>query len=176
MWRLNSKKLILGWEQVASMDTKRYEMGAAVYGDVIVVAGGGDENSDVLTSTEVYQTSFNEWRTISSLKQRRSAHALASCNRYVYAIGGWAGSNYLSSVERLGDLKGEWINIEPMQTPRYRLAAVNCNGVIYAIGGLSGYGKFTILKTVENYDLSAKKWKYVSDMNFGRFGSCSRKS
>ena len=32
---------ILGWEQVTSMDTKRYGMGAAVYGDVIVVAGAG---------------------------------------------------------------------------------------------------------------------------------------
>ena len=43
--RLNLRKQILGWEQVASMKTKRYLMGAAVHGhgDQIVVAGGCDE-------------------------------------------------------------------------------------------------------------------------------------
>ena len=170
VWRVNSRKQTSEWEQVASMNTKRCFLGAAVYGDVIIVAGGADENGWLLASTEVYQTSFNEWRIISPLKQKRYAHALVSCDGYLYAIGGWDGRNYLSSVERLFDLKAEWINIEPMQTPRYRLAAVNCDGMVYAIGGRSGRDKPTTLKTVEKYDSSAKKWKYVSDMNFKRFG------
>ena len=167
VWRLNTKKLTSGWEQVASMNAKRCTMGAAVYGDVIVVAGGSDENSYVIASTEVYQTSFNKWRTISPLKQQRHAHALVSCDGCLYAIGGRNG-NCLASVERLDDLKGEWINIEPMQTPRNRVAAVNCDGVVYAIGGRSGGDSSTTLKTVEKYDSSANKWKYVSDMNFKR--------
>ena len=170
VWRLNSRKQTSGWEHVAPMNAKRYGMGAAVYGDIMVVAGGIDENNEVLTSTEVYQTSFNEWRNISPLKQRKSAHALVSCDGYLYAIGGWDGESYLSSVERLGDLKGEWINIEPMQTPRYRLAAVNCDRVVYAIGGRSANRKNTTLKTVEKYDSSANKWKFVRDMKFERFG------
>ena len=143
--RLNTKMQNSGWEQVASMNKKRYSMGAAVYGDVIVVAGGVDETYREVASTEVYQPSFNEWRTISPLKQQRYAHALVSCDGYLYAIGGWGDYN-LSSVERLGDLKGEWINIEPMQTPRRCLAAVNCDGVVYAIGGRFHYKSSTTLK------------------------------
>ena len=168
VWKLNLKKQTSNWEQVASMNTKRYFMGAAVYSDAIVVAGGGDENSTPLASTEVYQRAFNTWQTTTSLKQRRYAHALVSCDGYLYAIGGWDGNNCLSSVERLGDLKGEWINIEPMQAPRYCFAAVNCDGVVYAIGGRSGDDISTTSRTVEKYDPSANKWKYVSDMNFTR--------
>ena len=168
VWKLNSRKQTSSWKQVASMNSKRCGMGAAVYGDVIVVAGGEDENDRLLASTEVYQTSFNEWRTISSLKQQRCGHALVSCHGYLYAIGGWDGHNHLSSVERLSDLKAEWVNIEPILTPRAGLAAVNCDGVVYAIGGRSGYDNSTTLKTVERYDSSAKKWNFVGDMNFKR--------
>ena len=168
VWRLNSTKQNSGWEKVASMNTKRCLMGAAVYGDVIVVAGGADENNFTLASTETYQTSFDTWQTISQLKQRRDENALVSCDGYLYAIGGSADGKCLSSVERLDDLKGKWINIESMQTPRHWFAAVNCNGVVYAIGGQSGNDKSTKLKSVERYDPSANKWKYVSNMNFKR--------
>ena len=168
VWRLNLKKQTSTWKQVASMKTKRSLMGAAVYEDVIVVAGGQDDNCKQVTSTEVYQSSVNEWRTISKLKRRRCGHALVSCNDYLYVIGGWGGFKCLTSVERLGDLKGEWTKTEPMQKRRCWVAAVNCDGVVYAIGGRSGVDKSTALKTVEQIDSSTNKWKYVSDMNFKR--------
>ena len=170
VWRLNSRKQTSGWEQVSSMNSKRCAMDAAVYSDVIVVAGGVDENSKELASTEVYQTSFNEWRIISPLKQQRCEHVLVSCDGYLYAIGGRSGRNCLSSVERLDDLKGEWITTKAMQTSRTGLAAVNCDGVVYAIGGQSGNDNSTTLKTVEKYDSSANTWKYVSEMTFKRRG------
>ena len=169
VWRINSRNQTSVWQQVASMNVKRCKMGAAVYGDVIVVAGGLDENSYQLSSTEMYLTSFNKWQTISPLKERKYGHALVSCNEYLYAIGGWSDDgNYLSSVERLGALKEEWINTGPMQKPRTILAAVNCNGVVYAIGGRSDNHKSS--KTVEKYESSANEWKYVRDMNFKRHG------
>ena len=170
VWRLNFSIPNSGWEKVASMKTKREAMGAAVHGDVIVVVGGRDENNQLLASVEVYhyQTSFNKWRTISALKHQRYGHALVSCDGYLYAIGGWDGHKSSSSVEQLDDLEGEWINIEPMQTPRTDLAAVNCDGMVYAVGGRSGDDYSKILKTVEKYDSSANKWKFVSNMNIER--------
>ena len=168
VWSLNFKNQTSCWKQVASMNTKRWGMSAAVYGDAIVVAGGGEANSKLLDSTKVYHASFNKWRTISPLKHQRYGHALVCCDGYLYAIGGWRDGKCLSSVERLGDLKEEWINTKPMQTPRAFLAAVNCDGVVYAIGGRAGQDYSTTLKTVEKYDSSTNKWNYVSDMNFKR--------
>ena len=168
VWKLNSKLHTSGWKQVALMHTKRCAMGAAVYGDVIVVTGGVDENRKSLTSAEVYLPLSNAWNVISPLKQQRYALALVSCYGYLYAIGGWDSGSSLSSVERLSDLNEEWINNEPMQTPRYSHAAVNCDGIIYAIGGRSGLAFSTTLKTVEKYDASTNEWKFVSDMNFKR--------
>ena len=152
VWRLKSRKPTSGWEQVSSMNSERCAMGAAVYSDVIVVAGGLNENRRVLASTEVYLTSFNEWRIISPLKQQRCEHVPLSCDGYLYAIGGRSGGKCLSSVERLDDLKGEWINSKTMQTRRTGLAAVSCDGVVYTIGGQSGNDNSTTSKTVEKYD------------------------
>ena len=168
VWRLNSEKQTSRWEQVAPMNAKRCEMGAAVYCDVLVVAGGSNENNKNLASTEIYLPTSNIWNFISPLNQQRHGHALVSCDECLYVIGGWDGGNCLSSVERLGNLNEEWINIESMQTPRYSLAAVNCDGVVYAIGGRLGLENSTTLKSVEKYDSSANKWKYVRDMNFKR--------
>jgi len=169
VWRFDLKNSSTGWKEVASMNKKRYRMGAALHGDVIIVAGGVNENNDLKSSVEIYQTSSNEWKTITSLNQKRNGHALVSCGGCLYALGGHDGKHALSSVKRLDFLNGRWKNIESMQTPRIWISAVNCGGVIYAIGGIFKHTDIsTTLKTVERYDSATNKWKYVSDMNVKR--------
>jgi len=125
VWKLNLKNPSTGWNEVASLNEKRYVIGAAVHDDVIVVAGGVNENYVPLSSVEVYQTFFNEWRTISSMNQKRVGHALVSCGRYLYAFGGCVAKRPSSSCERLDSLNGKWKNIESMQTPKMWFSAVN---------------------------------------------------
>ena len=172
VWRINIKKENTNWERVASMNKKRRAMGAAVYDDLIIVAGGADERNCLLKSTEVYQAPFNEWRSIAHMNNYRSALALVSCDGYLYALGGcggWKQNEFFSSVERLGNLQEQWINVHQMQTPRYWLAAVNCDGAVYAIGGQANKDNSSTLKSVEKYDSTANKWTYVCDMNIGRW-------
>ena len=158
------------WEKVASMNIKRFLMGACVYRSTLFVAGGKEEKNYSLASCEYYLPESNKWKYAPPLIQCRSALALVSCDECVYALGGWNRDDYecLPSAERLTDLDGKWQNIQPMQEPRRWLAAVNCNGVVYAIGGQSGKENSTRLKTVEKYDSTRDQWKYVSDMNTAR--------
>lgn len=167
VWQMMLNKDHLRWDEIASMNEKRYLMGAAIFDDIMVVAGGYG-SKPALTSTEIYIKQINEWKQISSLKHARSGHALATCDGCLYAVGGWDGNHYLASVERLSGLKESWKYVEPMQTARRWLAVATCKDVIYAIGGRSGSDESTRLKSVEKYDPDERKWVYVSDMNIER--------
>ena len=169
VWVCPVKDQCKNWIKVAPMNEKRYVMGATVHNSSLVVAGGYN-GSRRLDSTEFYEVPLNKWKTITSLKQRRSGNALVSCKGCLYAIGGRDGENYLSSVERLDDFEGEWEESQPMHIPRRWLAAVNCNNVIYAIGGQCSMESLTTTKWVEKFDPDDGKWVFVKEMNFERNG------
>ena len=144
--KLNLKHENAKWKKVASMNKKRYVMGASVYRGTLFVAGGMDQTHNSIASCEYHLPECNKWKYAHPLIQCRDALALATCDECLYALGGWNTDDdeYLASAERLTHLDGEWQNIQPMQTPRRWLAAVNCNEVVYAIGGKSGKEYSTI--------------------------------
>ena len=167
VWEMSLTKPDLKWNEVASMNDKRYVMGAAKFKDCLVVAGGGGVGKSRLSSSKVFIPQLNVWQTITAMNQARSGNALVECKNKLYVIGGWSGS-YLSSVECISDLKAEWKYIAHMNEPRRWLAAVNCNDAIYAIGGQSGDGKDKTLKSVEKYDPETDEWSFVNNMTIER--------
>ena len=167
VWKMTLNKPNLKWRKVASMNDIRYVMGAAIFKDCLVVAGGGDGQSE-LSSSEVFIPQLKAWKNITAMKQARWGNALVECKNKLYVIGGWGGGNYLSSVECISDLKSKWKYIAPMNVPRRWLAAVNCNDAIYAIGGKSGHANDETLKSVEKYDPETDEWGFVSNMTIKR--------
>ena len=161
--RLKLQDVALRWTEISPMNVKRRSMGAAVYQDLLLVAGGFDGNT-ALDSVECYTPQWDEWKLISSLKQARSGCGVVACDDFLYTLGGCCDGNCLSSVERLCEMHEPWSKIQPMQTQRWRLAVVNCDGIIYAIGGKSGNNYSSTLKTVEKYDAAFNQWVYVSGM------------
>ena len=166
VWEMSLNEPDLKWNEVASMNDKREVMGAAIFKNCLVVAGGYDGKSH-LSSTEVFIPQLNVWQYITSMNQARSGNALVECKNKLYVIGGWGG-NYLSSVECISDLKAEWKYVASMNEPRRWLAAVNCNDAIYVIGGKSGDKNDKRLKSVEKYDPETDEWSFVSNMTTKR--------
>ena len=164
-FRLNLKKNVLKWEEIASINVRRCSPGVAVFNDTIVVCGGHD-GSKRLSSAETYNTTLNQWINIEFLNQGRSGNESATSGGCLYTMGGWNGRNSLSSVERLDALDQVWKSVQSMQTPRYMFAAVSCNDVIYVIGGCNDNSN--AVETVEKYDCASDKWIYVSKMNIER--------
>ena len=166
VWEMSLNEPDSKWNEVVSMNNERHVMGAAIFKNCLVVAGGFNGKSR-LSSTEVFIPQLNVWQNITSMNQARSGNALVECKNKLYVIGGWSG-RYLSSVECISDLKAEWKYIASMNEPRRWLAAVNCNDAIYAIGGKSGDGNDTRLKSVEKYDPETGEWSFVSNMTIER--------
>ena len=165
--RLDISEENLKWEEVASMSFNRSSFGASYLNEFIVVSGGCNENSEQLAWTEAYAIATNRWKTIASLKQKRRANKLVTCQGCLYSLGGFDGKRYTASVEKLFDLNSEWNDVASMQTERCYFAAVSCDGFIYAIGGVRS--NFCDLKTVEKYDPRLNSWTYVSSMNIAKY-------
>ena len=168
VWEMILNEPDLKWNEVASMNDKRHVMGAAIFKNCLLVAGGGDDKNNDLSSSEVFIPQLNVWQYITAMNQARSGNALVECKNKLYVIGGWGGGSCLSSVECISDLKAKWKYIASMNEPRRWLAAVNCNDVIYAIGGKSGDGHDKTMKSVEKYDPETDEWSFVSNMTIKR--------
>ena len=167
VWEMSLNEPDLKWNEVASMNDERHVMGAAIFKNCLVVAGGHNGKSR-LSSTEVFIPQLNVWQYITPMNQARSRNALVECKNKLYVIGGGSGSDYLSSVECISDLKAEWKYVTSMNEPRCWLAAVNCDDTIYAIGGKSGDDNDKRLKSVEKYDPETDEWSFVSNMTIER--------
>jgi len=167
VWQGVFHKCDLKWKQVAPMNAKRCVMGATVFKDKLVVAGGlNREVSEHLATVEAFDPQLDKWKTISSMKQMRWGNALVASNLCLYSLGGCGAHSYLSSMEKIRSLKGKWINVKSMQVSRCQLAAVICFGKIYAIGGKCY--DYKPLASVEKYDPTFDQWTFVSPMNIAR--------
>ena len=162
-YRLILKKANSKWEEIASMNKQRFDLGAAIWNDKLVVSGGYRHDTSS-SSTELYEPCSNKWKTIASMNEARDKHELIVADCKLFAVGGRNNANAdLSSVERLDNVDGKWQHIKPMNEKRSMFAVATYNKYIYAIGGCS-------LKTVERYDIAGDKWSFVSSMNKTREG------
>ena len=171
VWKMDLKKQMLQWKQVAPMKQSRCKMGATLHLNGLAVAGGCTDFWAVLRSAEIYDADKNKWKRLSPMKSRRLHNALVSCQDCLYSIGGTADDDDypLDSVEKLSSIEGKWENVQSMERPRSRFAAVACNKMIYAIGGLSGElsrdsDAYETLKSVERYDPVRNSWSFVKDL------------
>ena len=81
---------------------------ATLWNGTVVVAGGYDEQEDIVNSTEQYNPETNSWSAFKPMLTCRQGLALVAFNNSLFAIGGNNGKERLSSVERYDKLKNEW--------------------------------------------------------------------
>ena len=168
VWQINIKDPILKWKEVAPLNIKRQLMGGTVFRDTLVVAGGHNEDFEIMNSIEYYQAALNEWKFVSSLQNPRSGCTLVATDQHLFALGGFVDGKSSASVERVKNLNEKWIEIQSMQTPRNEFAAVICDEAIYGIGGQTNLDKDERTNTVEKYNLAEEKWQYVNNMSTSR--------
>ena len=91
-----------GWTEVTPLPQCRFECGAVVLDHQLYVLGGmvcdGQEGVSQRThdrGVERWNPDDNLWTKVASMKQQRSALAVAALNGCIYALGGYDGDNYL---------------------------------------------------------------------------------
>merc|ERR1719464_1540008 len=165
------------WQEMASMQTPRSELGLAML-DGHVFAVGGWEGSSRLDSVERYDPDTNVWTPVASLKMAewtevagmlipRSGSAACLLGGFIYVIGGWhASTENTNKVERYDIQKNIWNFVSPMIERRYRPGVAVLGGKIYVLGGEEGWDHYH--DTIECYDPVADKWELVGEMGSSR--------
>ena len=98
------------WEEIIEMQQARGGAFGVASQEKIFVAGGANEESTVLKTCEVYNTSTNEWQLIANLNVCRTHGSMVCLGGTLYVLGGFdqTKKNPEHSVECY-DKQGKWI-------------------------------------------------------------------
>lgn len=162
-------------ESSRSMHTPRYEFGAAVDDNhvLLVVGGGRDKRKRLLDSLEVYHSGHQQWTTLTDTKlgSPKCGVSLVILDGRLYVLGGMDGSQTSCRTMQVMDLQTkQWISRHEsghafcdMQEGRAWFGAVVANKEIHVFGGLDGDTQED-LNSVEIYNPHHNTWRYGCPM------------
>uniref|UniRef100_A0A7S1IQ35 Uncharacterized protein n=1 Tax=Eutreptiella gymnastica TaxID=73025 RepID=A0A7S1IQ35_9EUGL len=156
------------WLLLARLLQPRHGCSAAVVGSHLIVIGGEGQHQ-VLSTGEEYNPSTNSWRLTPDLPFPLMFASVVGLTGRLLVVGGQdANSDPLNSVLQYTPQRERkrWSSLPPMGTNRESCATVNA-GWLTVIGG--GDGKKP-LRTVEEYNLVAQKWRPLPSMLMTRDG------
>ena len=173
------------WTQKADMPTPRLGLTTTVVGGKIYALGGA--NADLVPSgaVEVYDPATDTWEQKADMPNPRWNLAATAVREIIYVFGGCLGdtdkegSKIVEAYNTFADTwtpKADlWLDINGISA-----SAVD-NGMIYVFGGqkwegkvedggVKAAGKWTIYKTVAEYDRVKDEWRMVEEMPTERWG------
>ena len=154
----------------AAEHTARAFHQAILLPDGRVLVAGGQNNSTILTNTELYDPATGIWTTTNSLNCPRLYFTMTLLpDGKVLAAGGDAANGApTNSAELFDPTTGIWTLTGSMNTPRAQHAAtVLANGKVLVVGGItSGSGVPT--NSTELYDPASGTWTSTSPLNTAR--------
>ncbi|GAB1607436.1 influenza virus NS1A-binding protein homolog A isoform X1 [Argonauta hians] len=150
---------------LSQMSTARCSFGLAIL-DQNLVAVGGYDRGECLTSAEMFSVKDNAWSSLTPMKVARGRVAVAVLNDRLYACGGSDGHHELRSVECYNPETKKWSFVADMNTERSCPGVVALNNQIYCIGGCTGQ---RCIADCEAYDPVTNKWHSVAPLPEGHF-------
>lgn len=124
------------------------------------VAGGVDENDEVIYSVERFDFNQNYWQPLAPMPSARQCFGLCAVGNALFAIGGInASAETLTLVETYDLDEARWGPCASMGTARGGPGVCVVDDRIYALGGFSPQGG--VLASMERYNPSENTWEAV---------------
>ncbi|KAK4788544.1 hypothetical protein SAY86_019863 [Trapa natans] len=104
------------WSPGTTMKTPRCLFGSASLGEIAIVAGGSDEQLNILRSAELYNSDTQEWEELPSMHKPRKMCSAVFMDGKFYVIGGIGGtdSKVLTCGEEYDPKTRRWREIPDM--------------------------------------------------------------
>jgi len=161
------------WVKKESLKTERvHAAGSLDHLGRLVVSGGEDNLSDLLTSTEVLELT-GEWVAGVSLPSPSMEHCQVSTRMGILSIGGF---NYnqrdLNSVLLLPPDGSEWMVLPPLSKARASHACALLEDEVWVLGGFNeSYdwqaGEEGFLSSTEIFSLFTQTWRQGPELPYG---------
>jgi N-acetylneuraminic acid mutarotase len=151
------------WASLALMIEPRQEVGVAVVGNRIFVAGGFRANGSTANTLEVYDVGTNAWSVAAPMPTAVNHPGAAAVNGRFYVIGGALASGASTgAVQEYDPGRNEWALRASMPTARNAVVTGVRAGRIYVAGGAPGG------RDLEAYDPAADRWEALPAMPTAR--------
>eukprot|EP00747_Dinoflagellata_sp_TGD_P179489 gnl/TRDRNA2_/TRDRNA2_30362_c0_seq1.p1 gnl/TRDRNA2_/TRDRNA2_30362_c0~~gnl/TRDRNA2_/TRDRNA2_30362_c0_seq1.p1 ORF type:complete len:494 (+),score=68.40 gnl/TRDRNA2_/TRDRNA2_30362_c0_seq1:46-1482(+) len=128
----------------------------------IYVVSGVSETRKALTTVDRLDVSSANWEHVAPVPRARTRSASASAGGKLYIMGGLFGQQALDSVDCLNLYNAKWEMLPSMPVRRAGAAGAAAAKVVYTLGGSSN--GFSILDTVDRYDVAEKYWSPAPPM------------
>ena len=157
------------WAARTALPQPRGAGAAGVVDGHIVVAGGYDDNVQLLDSVVIYDPASNSWRAGAPILTPRDHLAGGVVNGVFYLIGGRrvTATSTLVTVEAYDLVTDSWTALANMPTSRGGLAAGVVGQQIFVFGGEPDQSMFI---ANEAYDVTSDIWALAPRMPTGRHG------
>ena len=154
------------------MPTARYWLAAVCRGRNVIAAGGGD-GENFLSTVEILDTALRQWSSAASLPHPMSLASITVCEDLLYLLGGYNqnGSQTLSVLtSSISDLLCQQQEADNQAVvwrraagaPYYRSTAVSVKGQLLAIGGNDEHHKKT--SDIVAYNPNSDSWQNMGHM------------
>ena len=142
------------WQSGPPLPLARTEVGAAVSGRRIVVAGGYLADGSTTARVDVYDPARRSWRVGPTLPRPLNHAAATTLDGKAVIIGGYAGPGLPSTTAVRLD-GNAWRRLRPLPRARAAAAAVTLQGVPYVVGGVTNGG---LARSMFSYDTRRNRW------------------
>lgn len=155
------------WTEETSLPTPRGALAATVVDGQIVVAGGVDEEGNVLATSLVFDPSERVWEDGPQMAVRREHFAMTTADGDVYAIAGRIGGigNNHDTVEVLREGSDEWEQAPSLQHSRGGIGAASIEGMPCVAGGEEPAGTIAPVECLVD-----GSWEAVAELAAPRHG------
>lgn len=142
------------WSSLALMIEPRQEVGVAVIGTRVLVAGGFRANGSTANTLEIYDVAANAWSMAAPMPVAVNHPGAAAVNGGFYVVGGALASGAsTNAVQEYDPARNEWALRTAMPTARNAVVTGVRGGRIYVAGGAPGG------RELEAYDPVADRWE-----------------
>jgi len=161
------------WTATGSMGIARYYHRATLLASgQVLVTGGVDDTTAVVSSTELYDPAAGTWTASGSMGFARESHEATLLPSGQVLVAAGYGNVPLSSAEIYDPVTGTWSATGSLAHARFGYTATLLpNGQVLVVGGNASVSGVDALSSAELYDPATGTWTETGSMATGRFAN-----
>lgn len=152
------------WERRPNLSTARQEVGAAVLGGKVYVAGGLLANQGATPTVESFDPRTGRWTRIADMPFALHHLGFCAAGGKLYQMGGYVGASFAPTFQCncWDPATNKWTRIADLPRARGAFVAVAIGGKIYCPGGVEQ--TVGLSNTLAIYDPVTNKWSFGASM------------